>query len=102
MKQLFTPWTVVEKGRVGNDPPESYEVVDSRRANIADANSVSHARLIAAAPDLLEACKAMVSASRTCGYDCEQGKVMDAQKMAEAAIVKAESPANDAGEGEEK
>lgn len=46
--------------------------------------------VIAAAPELLEACKAMADAIDDCGYDCRQTDVMEAAKLAREAIAKAD------------
>jgi hypothetical protein len=56
-----TPWEIMPKRTFKNDPPESYEVVDSRHCHIADVwSGGSNAHLISAAPELLEVCKQWV------------------------------------------
>ncbi len=56
----------------------------------ADKRDIANARLIAAAPDLLAACRAFINAVGNCGYDCRQTDVMDAIKQAAIAINKSE------------
>lgn len=48
------------------------------------------ARLIAAAPEMLEALKALMDNTHTCGVDCEMSKPCPLGEQARAAIAKAE------------
>lgn len=86
---------------VGGTVQRFVESVEEQRDQLSEALTIlakaqglpkkcHRARLIAAAPDLLAACKALLAATHDCGYDCRQGDVMDAQKFAEAAIAKAQ------------
>lgn len=82
------PWT--HSGQIGGpghcfcaqvwDASDKSLAVLATTANPSDANA--NARLIAAAPDLLEACKAFIAADNQCG-------IALAFDMAEKAIAKA-------------
>jgi hypothetical protein len=66
------------------------EVKKTERWHADDAERDANARLIAAAPDLLEALKAMLDTGHMCGYDCEMDKSCPIGEQARAAIAKAE------------
>lgn len=81
------PWLIAEDGfitvRIGNNYPEVAKVFD---APFDDHEVPANARLIAAAPDLLEACRAMLD----CCYDMDRNdETLAAVKATMKAIAKA-------------
>jgi hypothetical protein len=98
MSHTPTPWVAVTD--TNTDPHTALVVTnaaDKDRAMAIDCDrsgddaeqDIANARLIAAAPDLLEACK-MLDASCVLGGGVDLTKVSDAYMLARAAIRKAE------------
>lgn len=108
MKHTPGPWEVggpypgvsvivcVDGGRGGPDPePPTYEpiaILDQRKNGEQSKQALVDARLIAAAPELLAACKALLDKGPDCGCEAE-GHVCGwptVKQQAAAAIAKAE------------
>jgi len=93
------PWAIYDERRVfarglvcecrvplENDPED--DEWDSPEVAAAEAEAAANARLIAAAPDLLAACRAMAAC---CGpAETWNGETNAALRMIEAAVAKAE------------
>ncbi len=89
------PWGIVQdaplnpKSRysIGSRQPNGFAIyvctIRTERSLILDGKETANARLIAAAPELIEACRAVVER-------WESGNLAEATRMCAAAIAKAE------------
>lgn len=86
---MTTPWMSVPWKAFVYEKEFTSHVRDSEGDMLADRLSASQARLISAAPDLLEALKEMLDCS-PCRNGCEPDNMICASNLARAAIQKAE------------
>jgi hypothetical protein len=78
------PW-VFEQPEPPSGPSDIYATRDSRRIWLGQVNGPADARLIAAAPELLEACAAMLST----GWSDDEDAIIAARNAGRVAIAKA-------------
>lgn len=101
MKHTPAEWQALRMGRLSTTSCPTIATCDltstGRPQQRPVSEQIANARLIATAPDLLAVLKAIVAATSNCGYDCRQGDIMDAVKLAKSVIAKAEGTEHEPG-----